>query len=125
MQVILSMSMWTSLSSEQRNRIRAVFSIPRSSSVVVNDGVIETDGTTTKDFESLTIEKMQQYLNDESNDFHKLFDKVIAKVTEELLGKKEDIVVVSEGSPITIIVEPKLEPKKVSKKKKDEKKEQK
>lgn len=121
MQPILSMSTWTSLSSEQRNRIRVIFSIPRSSHVIVNDGRIETDGTTPKDFESLTVEKMKKYLSDESNDFYNLFDKVIAKVTEELLRKPtpiklDEIVTIPEGVPLTIVIEPK-EPKNKTKKK--------
>lgn len=83
----LSMHTWVSLTSEQRNRIRSLFNIPRSSHVIVNDGQIETDGTTPEDFKALTIEKMQVYLKDESTDFHKLLDKVIARVQDEIEGK--------------------------------------
>ncbi len=46
-----------------------------------------TDGTTAQDFEALTIEKMQKYLNTDSNDFHKLFDLVIARIQDEIEGK--------------------------------------
>jgi hypothetical protein len=87
-QPILSMSMWTSLSNEQRNRIRVLFKIPRSKNTEVNDGHIVTDGTTPEDFKALTIEKMQIYLGEkESTDFHKLFDRVIARVQDEIEGK--------------------------------------
>lgn len=79
--------MWSCLNSEQRARIRSLFNIPRSSFVVVNDGVLETDGTTSEDFKHLTIEKMQEYLKDDSTDFHKLFDKVLARVQDEIEGK--------------------------------------
>jgi hypothetical protein len=78
---------WISLSSEQRNRIRAIFNIPRSSQVQVYDGKIETDGTTVDDFSHLTIEKMQDYLGSESTDFHSLFCLVVERVQDEIEGK--------------------------------------
>jgi len=84
---ILSMHTWISLSNEQRIRIRAIFNIPRSAHVQVNDGVIETDGTTPEDFKALSVEKMKAYLSSDSDDFHKLFDMVIAKVQEDIEGK--------------------------------------
>lgn len=87
MNPILSMHMWISLTQEQRTRIRNLFRIPRSSYVLVNDGVVETDGTTVEDFKHLTLEKMQEYLKDDSTDFHKLFDKVIARVQDEIEGR--------------------------------------
>lgn len=84
---IISMHTWVSLSSELRNRIRTAFNIPRSSHVIVSDGKIETDGTTNEDFKHLTVEKMQVFLDDTSTDFHKLFDKVVAKIQDEIEGK--------------------------------------
>lgn len=86
-QHILSTHTWVSLSPEQRNRIRVLFNIPRSGSTDVNDGVIVSDGTTYQDLGNLTIEKMQIYLSDTSTDFHKLFDKVLARVQDEIEGK--------------------------------------
>lgn len=84
---ILSMHTWVSLTAEQRNRIRALFSIPRSSHVVVNDGRMETDGTTVADFEHLTVEKMKDYLKSDSDDFHRLLDGVVARIQDEIEGK--------------------------------------
>lgn len=84
---ILSTNTWVSLTSEQRNRIRALFSIPRSSHTIVSDGRIETDGTTADDFNHLTIEKMKVYLKSDSDDFHKLFDLVLGRVQDEIEGK--------------------------------------
>lgn len=84
---ILSMNTWVSLTPEQRNRIRALFSIPRSSHTVVNDGRIETDGTTVEDFGHLTVEKMKVYLKSDSDDFHKLFDLVLGRVQDEIEGR--------------------------------------
>lgn len=84
--VIISMHTWVSLPNEVRYKIRAIFAIPRSSNTVVNDGMIETDGTTNEDFKHLTVEKMQEYLGTDSTDFHKLFDMVVAQVIDELSG---------------------------------------
>lgn len=83
----MSIHAWVSLPNEVRYRIRAIFNIPRSSNTVVNDGAIETDGTTYEDFKALTIEKMQEYLGSTDTDFHKLFDEVVAKVNDELYPK--------------------------------------
>lgn len=84
---LISTHTWVSLSTEQRARFRLLFNIPRSSHVVVNDGRIETDGTTVQDLSSLTIEKMKEYLKEDSNDFHYLFDKSLARIQDEIEGK--------------------------------------
>jgi hypothetical protein len=99
------MSNWVSLPNEVRYKIRALFNIPMSGSTMVNDGRIETDGTTYKDFESLTVEKMQTYLNEVSTDFHKLFDKVVARVNDELQGKVSNDVVVSTDEAVHISID--------------------
>ncbi len=104
---ILSMSLWVSLSNEQRIRIRSIFNIPRSQHVHVDDGRIITDGTTAEDFLALTIEKMQTYLKSDVTDFHKLFDLVVARVQDEIEGKP--IAEVNHNT-ITIVIPP--EPKK-------------
>lgn len=80
MSPILSLHTWVSLSAEMRNRIRVLFSIPRSGNVIVSDGRIETDGTTPEDFKALSIEKMQSFTEDTTTDFHKLFDKTLEKI---------------------------------------------
>ncbi len=79
---ILSMHVWVSVPTDVRYKIRSIFQIPCSGHTHVHDGVIQTDGTTPKDFESLTIEKMQKYLDTDSTDFYKLFDSVIAKIVD-------------------------------------------
>jgi hypothetical protein len=84
---ILATHTWVSLPNEVRYRIRALFEIPKSGFSEVSDGVILSDGVTQTDFKALTIDKMQVYLNDNSVDFHKLFDKVVAKVNDEISGK--------------------------------------
>ncbi len=103
---IISMHTWTSLSSEQRGKIRMIFAIPRSQSTEVHDGRIVTDGTTPKDFEALTVEKMQSYVKSNVDDFHKLFDLVVAKVQDEIEGKPI-IDIVASTEPLTVIIPPK------------------
>ena len=105
MQPIISSHMWVSLPNEVRGRIRHLFKIPQSSNVVVNDGRVETDGTTNEDLKHLTIEKMQAYLSDTSTDFHKLFDKVIMKVNDELYPKPVSTSTeIKQPMPETVIV---------------------
>lgn len=91
MNPILSMSMWVSLPNEVRWKIRGLFGIPRSGFVTVTDGKIESDGTSPEDFKALTVEKMQKYIGDDSTDFHKLFDMVVAKVIEEMNPIKPEV----------------------------------
>ncbi len=85
----LSLHTWVSLPNEVRRRIRVAFNIPRSSNTVVNDGVVETDGTTNEDMKAMTTEKMQKFVSSDSTDFHKLFDLVLAKIEEDMNPKKE------------------------------------
>ena len=93
MQPIMNIGVWVSLPNEVRIKIRSVFNIPRSGNVSVLDGKIETDGTTFEDFQHLTIEKMQEYTGEKHSDFYKLFDKVLAKINEEMnpIGKVDVI----------------------------------
>lgn len=67
--------------------MRAIFNIPLSSSTSVHDGRIETDGTTSEDFAHLTVQKMKEWLKNESDDFHFLFDLCISKIQDEIEGK--------------------------------------
>jgi len=83
-QPLLNLHTWVSLPNDVRYRIRRDFQMPLSGSVLVSDGVIETDGTTPADMSHLTIEKMQKYVNSTIEDFNKLFDLVVEKVMNDL-----------------------------------------
>ena len=87
MNIILNIHHWVNLSAEVRQRIRMLFNIPRSSNTVVNDGKLETDGTTIQDFEHLTTEKMQKFVHSDLTDFYKLFDLTVAQVLEDIENK--------------------------------------
>ena len=112
MQPIISLHLWVSLPNEVRYRIRALFNIPRSSNTIVSDGRIESDGTTNEDMKSLTIEKMQKYVESTSSDFHKLFDEVLAKVNDELYPKAPEVIIAGQN------VNPQANVKKTTKKNK-------
>ncbi len=90
-QPILNMHTWVSLPHEVRFRIRRIFKIPQSGNVFVNDGKIETDGTSPIDFLALSVDKMQTYLTLTETDFYKLFDLVVAKVVREIEGIPEEV----------------------------------
>ncbi len=110
--------MWCSLPNEVRHRIRAVFKIHRSGNVVVNDGRIESDGSTYEDLKALSIASMQEYLQEDINDFHKLFDIVVARINEELIDeKKPKVISAAVDAPITVIIEPAKIPKHAKSKK--------
>jgi hypothetical protein len=91
-QPILNLHVWVSLPNNVRRIIRNDFNIPCSGNVVVSDNRIETDGTSPKDFEALTVEKMQTYVNSDITDFHKLFDMVLVKVDNKIKGIAEPII---------------------------------
>jgi hypothetical protein len=116
MNPIISTHTWVSLPNEVRYRIRSLFKIPHSSNTVVSDGRLESDGTTNEDLKHLTIEKMQTFLSDESTDFYKLFDKTVAKVTDELYPKtvvKVDSIDGSKSLEVApIVTAPVVAPKK-------------
>lgn len=84
MQPLLNLHTWVTLPNEVRFKISSIFKIPKTGSVLVNDNVVETDGTTIEDIAHLTVEKMQVYLKSEETDFHKLFDLVVAQIREEI-----------------------------------------
>lgn len=116
MQHVVSLGSWVRLPNEVRYRIRALFNIPRTGHIVVSDQVLETDGTTYEDFKALTVEKMQSYLDETSDNFYQLFDMVIAKVTEDILNPKGTTTVIPvSGGGVNIIIEPK-KPGKTKKK---------
>ncbi len=109
MNPILSLHTWVSLPNEVRYRIRALFDIPRSSNTVVSDGMIETDGTTAEDFKSLTISKMQTYLETTEDNFHKLFDLVVARVIDEL---ENPVIITTPGLEVLTVTSTTTLPKK-------------
>lgn len=99
-QPILSLHTWVNLPADVRTCVRNLFDIPRSSNVMVNDGKLDTDGTTPEDFKALTVEKMQLFTGETTSDFHMLFDKTLEKIQGDI----------EEGLPSAFPIEPEITP---------------
>lgn len=86
MNIQISVHEWLQLPMDVRQKLRQIFSIPKSEGARVVDNRVESDGTTYKDLSVVTAEKMAQYLQEDSVDldFARLFDATIARVNEEL-----------------------------------------
>lgn len=81
MNIQLSVADWLELPIEIRNTLRELFDIPKSKGTIVESNTVISDGTTYEDLASLTVEKMQEYLNTtDSTDFKDLFDRVTALI---------------------------------------------
>lgn len=81
----LSVQDWLELPMDTRITLRVLFGIPRSQGSIVESDKVVSDGTTYKDLESLTSDKMAEYLTSEEDGrpigtFTDLFTGVLAKV---------------------------------------------
>lgn len=91
----ITIPQWLSLTIETRQRLKELFSIPRSSGSQVNDGVVVSDGHTHEDLKRVSIEAMVKYLNGvsvvkgdegylgEELGFYPLLELVLEKVIKE------------------------------------------
>ncbi len=83
MQVQVTIPEWLKLSIPVRQRLVAVFEVPRSQGTMVEGNTVVSDGYTHKDLEAITVEKMQVFLDSKETDFIKLFDAVVVKIEAE------------------------------------------
>lgn len=84
MQVQVTIPEWLKLGPETRQRLVREFEIPRSQGSMIEGNTVVSDGYTHKDLESITVEKMQVFLDDpENKDFISLFNKVVERIEEE------------------------------------------
>lgn len=89
-QPLLAYNTWLSLPRETRAKLTEVFGIPRTGEVIVRSGTVSpqgniqgevtNDGHAPKDLYAITTIKMQDYVGAETNDFHLLFNLVLAKI---------------------------------------------
>lgn len=96
MEIQVSVHDWLELPMQVRQDLRAAFQIPKSEGALVEGGIVKSDGTTRKDLQAITVDKMQIFLEakDPSDDFVSLFNacvaKIVAKLTEEPVKQAVD-----------------------------------
>jgi hypothetical protein len=105
----LTTSQWLALKPEVKNRLKEIFSIPRSSGTRVfqgpNGSVVESDGYTMSDLAAITLENMSAYLGCElMTDFYGTFDSVLVKVERELNGAEVEKAVVAPPTEISAAI---------------------
>lgn len=91
MEIQVNVHDWLQLPMETRVKIREMFKVPKSEGAWVENGMVRSDGTTYKDLQAITPEKMQAFLGSEETDFVKLFHATTAKVQEDLDAELEPV----------------------------------
>ena len=82
----LTIPQWLSLQMPIRLRLKSIFNIPRSSGSEVVNTTVLSDGHTHGDLAVITVEKMQQYLSSDEQDFYKLLVQVVDSFVDLLLA---------------------------------------
>ncbi len=80
----MSVHDWLEVPMQVRMKLREVFQIPKSQGSLVEGNVVKSDGTTYKDLEAITVEKMQAFMETEETDFITLFHASINKIQTSL-----------------------------------------
>lgn len=101
-------SNWLKLSLTTRHKIAETFGVERKKSIHVADNQVVDDGYYIQEVEAaLSLEKLQVYLQSDSQDYTYLFDQMVNK----LEGKVEPVAPVVEPAPaITESIPPVIEP---------------
>ena len=96
----LNQTQWLELPVPVRDKLRAIFKIPRSGptqTILGSFGKAQSDGSTDKDVSVLSVEAMQAYLgNYGTDDFFALFTQVLTRLDSEQELPK----IVEEATPI-------------------------
>jgi regulator of replication initiation timing len=84
---------WLSLPKEIRQRLVVSLDIPRTGSTEVFGQTIITDGYTDKDLSTVTLDKLQEFMMDKSDNFDKLLETLIQRLQTPIVipEKKEEI----------------------------------
>ena len=77
---MLSRLIWLSLSSETRQKLKILLSIPRTGGTEVVDGRVVSDGYTDRDLQVITLERLQELAGSTESDFYKLFNQLVQNV---------------------------------------------
>lgn len=87
----LSYVAWLSLPTETRQKLVALFEIPKTGESVIRVGAIvdgnisaeqTSDGYTPKDLQVITLEKMQEVAGSKSTNFYELFGQIVKDIDE-------------------------------------------
>jgi hypothetical protein len=79
----LTIPQWLSFSYQIKQRLIEIFNIPKSSGSLVENNKVISDGHTHNDLLSISVEKMQEYLNSTETDFYALFNAILEKLEKE------------------------------------------
>lgn len=83
---------WLSIKPETRNKLRQDLGIPRTGGTEVWGNRIVSDGTTQQDLNTITVQKLQDYLDyAESDDLLNLLDLAVRSIENELEDKPEEV----------------------------------
>ena len=77
---MLSRTEWLKLAKPTRQKIAILLGIPRSNGTVVEGDRVMSDGYTDRDLATLTLEKLQEFMGDKSENFYELFNQLVKNV---------------------------------------------
>lgn len=80
MKVQLTRVIWLALSVGERQQLAETFNLVRSGASHVVSNKVESDGFRDEDLEAVTIEKMQEFTENSSDDFSTLFDLTLEQL---------------------------------------------
>lgn len=86
---MLSKLEWLKIPMNIRFLMVEEFKIPKSGFTHVEDGQVLTDGYSEKDLQTLTLEKLQSYLNNQETDYYKLLNLLTKKLEQRLNTQQE------------------------------------
>jgi hypothetical protein len=88
----LSVAQWLQIPMPIRLRMIGEFGLRRTNGAEVVDGRVVNDGYSESEInEKITMSKMQAFVESKETDFITLVNAVIAKITEELAKKEEEM----------------------------------
>lgn len=93
---LLSVQVWLSLPQEQRNKLIQLFGLKKSGTTQVDidagGAKVISDGHTPGDLLPINTEAMQKMLSDDSEDFYKLFGRVVENVDALIDGTYAELI---------------------------------
>lgn len=85
---MINQFLWVQLPQEVRVRVAAKLAIPRSEPVHIHGGKVLSDGHSSQDLASVTIDKLKEATKSKLDNFDKLFDLIVRQVEAEIAKEK-------------------------------------